>query len=44
MPGAGDDWARLLGTCAQMWHASQAFLAGRPYVTRAQARWTRRIA
>jgi phytoene desaturase len=29
-PGAGADWTRLLGTCAGMWRASQAFLAGPP--------------
>ena len=29
-PGAGADWSRLLGTCAGMWRASQAFLAGPP--------------
>ena len=27
-PGAGADWLRFLGTCAGMWRASQAFLAG----------------
>jgi phytoene desaturase len=29
-PGAGADWARLLGTCAGIWRASQPFLAGPP--------------
>jgi phytoene desaturase len=29
-PGAGADWARLLGTCAGIWGASQAFLTGPP--------------
>jgi phytoene desaturase len=28
--GAGADWARLLGTCAGMWQASERFLAGPP--------------
>ena len=27
-PGAGADWMRFLGTCAGMWRASEAFLAG----------------
>ncbi len=29
-PGAGADWARFLGTCAGMWRAAEAFLAGPP--------------
>jgi phytoene desaturase len=29
-PGAGADWSRLLGTCAGIWRASQAFLGGEP--------------
>ena len=29
-PGAGDDWARYLGVCAQMWAASVPFLTGPP--------------
>src|SRR3954452_14162610 len=29
-PGAGSDWARFLGTCASMWHASERFLTGPP--------------
>jgi phytoene desaturase len=29
-PGAGDDWVRFLGTCAGMWRAAHAFLAGAP--------------
>jgi phytoene desaturase len=29
-PGAGADWAAYLGTCAVMWQASEAFLAGDP--------------
>jgi len=29
-PGAGDDWARFLGTCAGMWRASVPFLTGHP--------------
>ena len=29
-PGAGSDWARFLGTCAAMWRASEAVLAGEP--------------
>jgi phytoene desaturase len=29
-PGAGADWSRFLGTCAAMWRASHAYLAGPP--------------
>ena len=29
-PGAGADWTRFLGTCAQMWRASVPFLTGPP--------------
>lgn len=29
-PGAGSDWARFAGTCAGMWRASEAVLAGEP--------------
>jgi phytoene desaturase len=29
-PGAASDWARFLGTCAAMWRASEAVLAGEP--------------
>lgn len=29
-PGAGDDWGRYLGVCAQMWAASVPFLTGPP--------------
>ena len=29
-PGAGDDWARFLGTCAGMWRASVPVLTGEP--------------
>ena len=29
-PGAGDDWARYLGTCANMWRASVPVLTGEP--------------
>jgi phytoene desaturase len=29
-PGADDDWAAFLGTCAAMWRASVPFLAGPP--------------
>lgn len=29
-PGAGEDWRRFMGTAAQMWRASQAFLFGPP--------------
>ena len=29
-PGAGADWTRLLGTCAGIWRASEAFLSGPP--------------
>ena len=28
-PGAGDDWARVLGACAEMWKASVPVLSGR---------------
>ncbi len=29
-PGAGDDWARFMRTCAAMWRASGPFLTGPP--------------
>jgi phytoene desaturase len=29
-PGAGDDWASFLGTCASMWRASTPVLSGPP--------------
>jgi phytoene desaturase len=29
-PGAGNDWARFLGTCASMWRASVPFLTSPP--------------
>ena len=29
-PGAGRDWARFMGVCAQMWRASVPFLEGPP--------------
>ena len=29
-PGAGADWVRFLGTCGQMWRASEPFLTGPP--------------
>jgi phytoene desaturase len=29
-PGAGDDWARFLGTCASIWQASVPFLTAPP--------------
>lgn len=29
-PGTGADWLRFLGTCADMWRASRAFLTGPP--------------
>jgi phytoene desaturase len=29
-PGAGDDWASFLGTCAAMWRASMPVLSGHP--------------
>ena len=29
-PGAGDDWAAFMGTCARMWRASRPILMGEP--------------